>query len=110
MSLTLNIYSDESMTEVKRVAEADKLKIPYRVATYIIQSLDTVDITNDTDLLKFVTSNVGMVDKILKATFALSDSELDCVDGAELVEVIKDLFSWGLAKINSLKSGNAEKN
>ena len=34
----LNIYTDDTLRELKRVAEADQLRVPYRVAMYIGQS------------------------------------------------------------------------
>ena len=54
MKLVLNVYTDDTLTEVKRVAEADRLKVPYRVAMYIGQSLDTVDLKSENDIFKFV--------------------------------------------------------
>lgn len=110
MLLKLNVYTDESMNEVKRVCEAEKLRIPYRVGMYIIQSLDTVNLNNEDDIFKFITSNVDKMDKIIKATFGVTDSELDCVDGSELVAVLVELYKWGLEKIADLKSGKDSKN
>lgn len=109
MKLKLNIYTDESLTEVKRVAEADRVKIPYRVAIYIGQSLDKLDLKNDNDLLNMVGGNMENLDKIMKATFRVSETELDCVDAGELVEVAKEIYAWGIEKFNSLKGGQ-EKN
>lgn len=109
MNLVLNVYTDESLTEVKRQVEADRLKIPYRVALYIAQSLDNLDLKNDNDLLKFVTGNLDKLDKIIKATFGVSDTELECVDVAELGAVASELYKWGMDKLKSLK-GNDSKN
>lgn len=110
MELKLNIYTDESMKEVKEVVTADKLKIPYRVAMYLISSLDTIDLDNDDDLIKFISSNTGSLDKILKATFGISESDLDGIDGGELISVIKELYTWAIGKMTSLKKENDEKN
>lgn len=109
MELRLNVYTDDSLTEIKRVAEADRLKIPYRVAIYIGQSLDTLNIDSEKDLLKFVTGNLDKLDKIIKATFGLSEIELECVDVAELGAVAVELYKWGIDKLKSLKGDN-EKN
>lgn len=109
MDLVLNIYTDETLTEVKRVAEADRLKIPYRVALAVAQSLDNINLDNENDLLNFVGKNVDKVDKIIKATFGVTDTELECVDIAELGAVAGEIYKWGLEKINSLK-GDTEKN
>lgn len=109
MNLVLNIYTDDTLTEIKRTVEADRLKIPYRVAMYIGQSLEKVDIKNDNDLLNFVTGSLDKVDKIIKATFGVTDTELECIDVMELGLVAKELYAWGLDKLNSLK-GNSSKN
>lgn len=109
MKLVLNIYTDDTLTEVKRVAEADRLKVPYRVAMYIGQSLDTVDLKNEDDIFKFVTGSLDKLDKIIKATFGVSELELECVDVAELGAVAVELYKWGMDKLNSLK-GNDSKN
>lgn len=111
MNLVLNIYTDDTLTEVKRTVEADRLKIPYRVAITVAQLLEDIDINNidDSQVISFVTGNLEKVDKIIKATFGVSDTELECVDVAELGAVAMELYKWGLEKINSFKGGN-EKN
>ena len=110
MRLNLNIYTDESLTEVKRVVEADKLKIPYRTAIYLISSLDNTDIKNDNDLIKFVGGSIGRLDKIIKATFGVSENELDCIDAGELGAVALELYKWAMDKIKNIKSDNNSKN
>ena len=110
MLLTLNIDQDESLTEVKRVVEADSLKIPYRVAMYLIQSLDNINLDSQDDLLKFITGNIDKMDKIIKATFGVTENELDCIDAGELINTLKELYKWGVEKINTLKNGNNSKN
>lgn len=110
MELVLNIYTDDTLTEVKRVAKADRLKIPYRVAVYIGQSLDTLDLKDEDDIFKFVTGSLDKLDKIIKATFGLTDSELECVDVAELGTVGVEIYKWGIEKLNSLKNGKDSKN
>lgn len=108
MKLVLNIYTDDSLTNVKRVAEADQLKIPYRVATYIAQSLDTLDFKSEDDIFKFVTGSVDKLDKIIKGTFGLTETELECVDVAELGAVAMELYRWGIEKIKSLKGDDSK--
>ena len=109
MKLVLNIYTDDTLTEIKRTAEADRLKVPYRVAMYIGQSLDTVNLKSEDDILKFVTGSLDKLDKIIKATFGITETELECVDVAELGAVAVELYKWGIDKLNSLK-GNDSKN
>lgn len=109
MKWNLTIFTDESLTDIKRVVEADELKIPYRVSTYIIKALDNINLDSETDLFNFVTKNIDCVDKIIKATFGVTETELDCINTAELIVVAKELFAWTVGKIQGLK-GNNEKN
>lgn len=108
MKLELNVYTDDSLTELKKTIEADRLRIPYRVAMYVAQSLDKLDIKNMDDVLKFVTSSTDKVDKVIKATFKISDSELECVDIMELGAVATEIYNYILEKINGM--GKNEKN
>ena len=108
MKLVLNIYTDDELTEVKRVAEADSLKIPYRVTTYIGQTLETLNMDNDNDLVNFVAQNLDKLDKVIKATFGVSESEMECIDAMELGAVAVELYKWGVEKIKSLKGNNSK--
>lgn len=109
MDLALNIYTDDTLTEVKRVAYADELKIPYRVSMYLLSVLDETELNDYEDIIKFVSHNVDKVDKIIKATFGVSDIELDCINTAELFGTFKELFRWVNEKTQGIK-GNDEKN
>ena len=110
MRLALTIYTDETLTEKKRVVEADRLKIPYRVAIYIGESLDKIDLKATDAVFKFVTGSLDKLDKIIKATFGLSEAELDCVDVAELGAVGVELYKWGMEKLQSMRGGTDSKN
>ena len=50
------------------------------------------------------------MDKIIKATFNVSELELDCIDTMELADVAMEIYAWGVEKIKSLKQGNNSKN
>ena len=108
MELKLTVYKDDCLTEVDRTEVADKLKIPYRVSMYIIKSLDHVNLDNESDLMGFITSNVEYMDKILKATFNLSDHDLECIDTSDLLDTIVALYKWGIEKINSINGGGSK--
>lgn len=107
MNMKLTVYTDDSLTEVAKVVEADKLKIPYRVSMYIVQSLDNVSLNNEDDLIAFVSKNIGYMDKIIKATFNVTDSELECIETTELIDMVKELYIWGINKLNSI-GGNSK--
>ena len=111
MKLVLNIYTDDSLVEIAKTVEADKLRIPYRVITYVSQSLESVDIENEVDIFNFIVSNVDKLDKIIKATFKITDSELEYIDVMELKDVAIEIYKWALDKINGLKgTGGGSKN
>ena len=102
MKLVLNIYTDDTLTEIKRTVEADRLKIPYRVLTYIGESLQTVDLDSTDDIFNFVTFNIDKLDKVIKATFGVSELEMECIDVMELGAVAVELYKWGDDKFKSL--------
>ena len=106
MNLVLNIYTDDTLTEVKRTVEAERVKIPYRVAMNIISSLEGADINNNNDLIQFVTGSTEKLDKVIKATFGVSETELECVDAGELGAVALELYNWAMDKIKSMKGNN----
>lgn len=104
--MKLTIYTDEYLTDISKVVEADKLKIPYMVSKIIIKSLDYMDIDNQDDMLNFLTNNIDYLDNVVRATFGLSESELVCIDTSELLSVGAEIYKWGIEKINSLKGGD----
>lgn len=108
MTYNLNIYSDETYTEIERVASADELKIPYRVAMSIVENLDEVDLQNTDELMGWISSNIAIVDKIVKATFHVTDQELERVNAFELIESVKSLYAWTTKKLTAMK-GNKKK-
>lgn len=108
MKLELTIYTDDTLTEVKRVVEAERLRIPYRVAMYIGQSLDGLKAKEADDIFDFVMGSLDKVDKIIKATFGVSETELECIDAGELGAVAVELYKWGIDKLKGANGG--EKN
>lgn len=109
MELRLNIYTDDTLTDVNRVVVADKLQIPYRVSMYVVSTFDKLDINNENDIISFLSKNVTLMDKILKATFKLTDAELECIDTIELFDVLIEIYKWCVTLISSI-GGNKSKN
>lgn len=110
MSLKLTVYTDDTLTEVKKEVEADRLKIPYRVTGYLMQSMENLRLDDKEGIFNFITGNTEQLDKIIKATFGITDNDLACIDTAELISVGMELYQWGVEKIKSLKHGNNSKN
>lgn len=108
MLLQLKVYTDDTLQEVKRVAEADELVIPYRVSCYLIKSLDSVDIENEDDLIKFISGNIDKLDKVVKATFGLSELELDCVNTMDLIGALRELYAWITLKLKGIDGGGSK--
>ena len=46
------------------------------------------------------------MDKIIKATFGLSETEMECINLMDLVNVGVEIYKWVVDKINSLKGEN----
>ena len=109
MILKLTIYKDDLLQEVERTVEADRLKIPYRVATEVGKSLENIDTEDNKKILNLISVNMESVDKILKSTFGLNDSELECIDAAEMAAVVKEIYQWAIGKMKGIKGGE-EKN
>lgn len=108
MELKLNVYADEAFSEVKRVCKADRVRIPYRVGIYVAQTLDQVDdITDEKQILKIVTGSTDQITKVIKATFKVSESELECVDIGEMYDVAMELYRYAIEKFQSLKGDNS---
>lgn len=108
MLLKLNVYTDETMSEIKRTVETDELKVPYRVSMFILANLDKFEENEDDKLLSFIGENTEKLDKIIKATFGITESELECINAIEIINTIKALYTWTMAKVNGL--GGDEKN
>ena len=108
MKLVLNIYTNDELTEIKRTVEADRLKIPYRVTMYLINSLEGINVKDQNALLDFVGKSIDKLDKVIKATFKISEAELECVDAMELVPLAMELYNFAIEKLNGIQ-GNDEK-
>lgn len=105
MNFKLTVYTDDTLKEVARIAEADELKIPYRVAMYIGQHLDKLNLKDTDSIYDFVMKNLDKVDRIIKATFGVTDDELEFVDIMELGKIAVELYKWGAGKMKGLNEG-----
>ena len=110
MHLKLTIYTDDELREVKRIAEADELKIPHRVTGYLLKSMENLSVDDTEGMFNFIAGNMDLVDKIIKATFGVTELELDCINTTELVTVGMEIAKWVIDKVRNLKQGNYSKN
>ena len=65
---------------------------------------------NDNDLINFVSQNLDKLDKVIKATFGVSELEMECIDTMELGTVGVEIYKWAIDKISSLRAGDYSKN
>lgn len=106
MQLKLNVYKDDNFTEVKKTYEKDSLRIPYKVAMHVAKMLDQVsDFTDEKQVLKIIASSGEYLTKIIKATFGVSESELEYVDILEMYDVAMEIYQYVLGKFKSLTGG-----
>lgn len=110
MNLTLNIYTDESLSTVEKAVSVDQLKIPYRAAMLIIGSLKNANLNNQDDLFNVLLDCIDEIDPIIKATFGITEDELARVNVTELGAVAMELYQWGIDKVKNMKGGSNQKN
>lgn len=106
-NLSLNVYTDETLQKIRETKTVDSLKIPYRAAMLIIGSLKGTDLKNEEDLFNMFINCADELDPVIKATFGLTDNDLLCIDIVELIDVGRELYKWGIDKVNSLTKGEA---
>ena len=94
MKLKLNVYTDETLTEIERTIESDRLKIPYGVVLYVAESVDRYDLKATDDLFYFAINSLNEITKIVKATFGITDNALDYIDVMELTEVGVEIYKF----------------
>lgn len=114
--MKLTIYTDASFSEVREVRERDRMRIPYRVAQYVLTALQDLDLKDDQKILHTVLSSEAQITAVVRATFGLTDEELDCVDVMDLADLAKEIIAFVVNKMTDLgvgaghASGDAEKN
>ena len=100
--MKLNIYTDETFTQVKEVRSCDKVKIPYRVGQYVVNLLANADFGDDQDILKKVLSSEEQITKIVCATFGLKEEELELIDVVELTETAQQIVAFVVEKLSDM--------
>lgn len=97
--MRITIYQDETYTEIRETRECDRIKIPYRVGQYVVNIMSKIDYTDEKNIIGAVLDSEEQITKIVKATFGLTDDDLETVDMMELGDVAKDIINFVLAKI-----------
>lgn len=100
--MRITIYQDDTYTEIRETRECDRIKIPYRVGQYVINTMSKLDYKDETKIVGAVLDSEEQITKIVKATFGLTDEDLETVDMMELGDVAKDIINFVLAKISEM--------
>lgn len=100
--MKLNIYTDETLTEVREVREVARLKIPYRVGQYAINMIQNLDVTDDEKILRTVLGSEEQITAVVRATFGLTEDDLACIDVMELPETAKEIIAFVVNKLADL--------
>lgn len=104
--MKLTIYTDDTYTTVREVRERDKMKIPYRVGQYVIKAVTGLDLSDDKAVLSKLLESEEQITAVVRATFGLTDEDLDHVDLLELSELAGQIVDFVLSKINDLGAGD----
>lgn len=97
--MKLTIFADESFTEVREVRERDRMKIPYRVGEYVVAAISEVDLNNDEQIIKKVLDSAEQITAVVRATFGLTDEDLDHVDMMELADLGREIIGYVVQKM-----------
>ena len=105
-TLKLTIYTDDTYTAEREVRTAEKMKIPYRVGQYVIKAVAGLDLNDDKAVLAKLLESEEQITAVVRATFGLTDEDLDHVDLLELSELAGQIIDFVLSKINDLGAGD----
>ncbi len=97
--MRITIYQDDTYTEIRETREADRLKVPFRVGQYVVNTMSKLDYKDEQKIIGAVLDSEEQITKIVKATFGLTDEDLETVDMIELGDVAKEIINFVLAKI-----------
>lgn len=110
--MKLKIYTDESLTQVREEREVPRMKIPYRTADAVLDMLGDLDFENldEYKVLNLVLKNKNHLTTIVRATFALSEDDLACIDLLELSDLAREIIRFVVEKMAELGLGESDPN
>lgn len=100
--MKLKIYTDDTFTEVREEREVERMKIPYRVSQHVVNILSSVDLDNDKEVLSKVLESEAQITAVVRATFGLTDEDLDGVDTMDLADLAKEIIGFVANKMAEL--------
>ena len=103
--MKLKIYTDASFCDVREVREVPRLKIPYRVGQYVVKMIQDLDLTDVDKIFHAVLDAEEQLTMVVRATFGLTDEDLDCIDVMELADTAKEIVGFVMGKMSELGIG-----
>lgn len=100
--MELRIYTDETFSEVREVRQRDRIKIPYRVAQYVVKLIPALDLNDDQRVLTQVLESEEYITAIVRATFGLRDEDLDYIDIVDLTDAAQQIIAYVSSKMAEL--------
>lgn len=97
--MRITIYQDDTYTDIRETRECDRIKVPFRVGQYVINTLSKLDYKDEQKVLSAILESEEQITKVVKATFGLTDDDLETVDVMELGDVAKEIINFVLSKV-----------
>ena len=97
--MKLTIYTDETFCEVREVRERDRMKIPYRVGQHVVNLISTMDLNDEQQIIRSVLDSEEQITAVVRATFGLTDADLDHVDMMELADLGREIIAFVVQKM-----------
>lgn len=110
--MKLRIYTDETLCTVREEREVPRMKIPYRTADAVADLVDGLDFDNinEHEVLSLLLKNKHHLTTVVRATFALSEEDLGCIDVMDLGDLAREIISHVIAKMAELGVGETAPN
>lgn len=110
--MKLKIYTDESLAQVREEREVPRMKVPYRTADAVLDMLSDLDFENldEYKVLKLVLKNKKHLTTVVRATFGLSEDDLECIDILELGDLAREIIRYVVEKMAELGVGESDPN
>jgi len=100
--LRINIYTDETYSEVKETREAARIKIPYKVAKDVLQIVQGLDLADDRAIFQQLLKSEEYITRIVKATFGLTEDDLEYIETGELYDTGKEIVQFVIDKMAAM--------
>lgn len=110
--MKLKIYTDETLCTVREEREVPRMKIPYRTADAVLDLVAGLDFEHmdEYKVLSLLLQNKHHLTAVVRATFALSEEDLGCIDIMELGDLAREIIRYVMEKMAELGLGETDPN